>query len=97
VAQPLNEAEVQLEARLIRAEEGWPLWPVLPMKNIHRYDDGYPQDQTHGVMVSPEFTKVWIINLFELKSGLIKPQLVGRTCLEFESIEALIEAGWVGD
>ena len=93
----LTEDQAKQEVQSIRSEEIWPLWPVLPMKNIHRGEPDYPQDRTHGLMFAPEFTKVWIMSLFELKAGLIRPQLEGRECLEFASTEALVAAGWVAD
>lgn len=85
------DEEVQ-EVADIANEDGWPLWPVLPMKNL--YEDG----EHLGLMFSGRRTIVYLMNLFDLRPGITYlDNLKGKPFVEFESTEALVKAGWVGD
>ena len=46
----LTDEQVAQEVGFIDMEHAWPLWPILPMKNIGRGDPGYPEDRTHGII-----------------------------------------------
>ena len=41
--------------------------------------------------------KLYHKNMFALESGLLSPQLDGIPTTEFESFEAMLEAGWEAD
>lgn len=96
----LTDEQVAEEARFIDLEPGWPLWPLLPVKNIHRGDRDHPEDETHGVLVaSGEGGKrtVWFKNLLNFRSGPLAEQLEGVKSRTFDSTEELVRAGWIGD
>lgn len=98
----MTEEEVADETHMIRAHELWPVWPVLPVKNgLDRDERGWPR---HGIIVSgglragvQEPVKVYIVNLFDLKTGPLGPQLEGKETIEFETVETMVRAGWIGD
>lgn len=92
----LSEEQVAQEAEWIR-EKSWPLFPVLPVKNLRRHEPDTAEGEDLGLVIYPDLTKVWLMNLVDLKTGLIAPQLEGRRCLEFGTVEDMVRAGWVGD
>lgn len=92
--------EIADEAQLIKVEEAWPLWPVLPVKNIHRDEPDWPEDESHGIItagLSNCPTYVHLINVFLLKDGGLGPQLEGVRHIEYPSVEDAVRAGWIGD
>lgn len=89
----LTEEDVAHEVACINNEDIWPLWPVLPMKRI----GGFGDDDGHGILVASHKTRIYIMSLFELKPGPLKEQVAGRPVREFESVEAMVREGWVGD
>jgi len=95
----LSDKQVAKEARLIEDEEGWPNWPVLPVKNIYRRDTG---EQDLGIITAkagsarPERT-VYLTNLLALKTGKLGPQLEGLPSETYASTEEMVRAGWIGD
>lgn len=97
-----NEAEIAEEASFIERQQIWPLWPLLPVKNMNRGDADYPRDETHGIMVGSldldVKPHVYLKNLYDFQPGVsIGEQLQGVRVLEFDSIEELVRAGWIGD
>jgi hypothetical protein len=92
VNRELTDAEISEEVGFIKTVEMWPLYPVLPMKHRNRYQPGHPKDQGLGVMVAGQGPKVWLVDLFQLDT--LGPE---TPALEFESYEALVAAGWMGD
>lgn len=96
----LTDDEVVDEVRLIDQEPAWPVWPVMPVKHIHRGEPDYPKDREVGIILADEGggkRTVYFINLWQLKTGLLKPQLEGVPAETFESTEAMVRAGWIGD
>lgn len=95
----LTEAEIAEEVRRIKTEENWPLWPILPVKNIHRNEPGY-EGEGLGIVTAGRsdvpFT-IHLINLLQLKKGKLAPQLEGVPTLEFPRGEDAVREGWVGD
>jgi hypothetical protein len=79
---------------------GWPCWPVLPVKNTQdRESNGFPKT---GVLLDPVIlglnqdvpqAVVYDHNLFlKLDTANLPPVLV-----QYESLDALLAAGWVVD
>lgn len=103
----LTEEQIAEEVRMIDMEAGWPVWPVLPVKNIHRGAQDYPRDKEVGITRAiyglgdrePKnlSRRIYFINLFELKTGTLGPQLQDVPFEDFENTEAMVRAGWIGD
>lgn len=95
----MTDVEVAQEVIMIDAEEAWPRWPLLPVKNIHRGDKGYSGDGVGVIGCNEAGGKrtVYFKNLWEFESGRLGPQLEGVESKTFESTEALVRAGWIGD
>lgn len=79
--------EAAEECRLIRNVELWPMWPWLPMKNYDKEPTGL------GMMHASDLTKVYLVTLFEAGDT----DFSTAPAEEFESVEALVDAGWMGD
>ncbi len=95
----LTDEEVAQEVQWIDAEPGWPRWPLLPVKNIHRGDPEY-KGESHGIIGCNEADgkrTVYFKNLWDFETGKLGPQLEGVERETFESTEALVRAGWIGD
>lgn len=76
----------------IRCEAAWPWHPLLPVKR------GRPRTGIEvGLLLAPDLTTVVLMNMFELKRGVIGPQLEGKKRLQYESVEAMVADGWRGD
>lgn len=87
----LNAEQIEEEAGFITGGKEWPLWPILPMKRL-----GHDQI---GIVLANELEpmKIYLMNLLELKSGLIRPQLEGVEVVEFPTVLDAVKEGWVGD
>ena len=90
----LNDAQVADEIHDINTETAWPLWPVLPMKHLYRKPGA---DNKLGILHTGNKSRVYLIHLYELESGPLKEQLEGVPFEDFESTEAMVREGWVGD
>jgi len=98
----MREEEVRDEIQMIETDAGWPRWPLLPVKNINRGDEGYPDDEDVGVILAGALDRhghwtVYFKNLWEFKTGMIGEQLEGVKFKTFDSTEELVRAGWIGD
>lgn len=95
----LNEEQIENEAADIRNIADWPHVVFLPVKNLN--DSGFTNDRL-GIVVVEDFEPFRIyrgVNMFDLEAGPLRAQLE-RKCvevLEFESVEAGVKEGWVGD
>lgn len=87
----LTDEQVADEAHMIKMEPGWPRWPLLPMKNISQ------EDRPVGVLVSGRLTTVYLKNLWDFESGQLGPQLEDVPTVNYESVEAMVRDGWIGD
>lgn len=75
---------------LIGSEDDWPLWPVLPMKRP-KEDGGMPDT---AVMYTGEHNTLYLdVNVFALAVG----DLPNSRKQTFDSLDALLDAGWVVD
>lgn len=102
----LTDDEVAHEVAQIENEDQWPRWPWLPMKNIHRFDpdcDFSKQNDGLGMLLSPEWMtqadkplQVLFINMLDLGKAL-EERRTGIPSADFESVEAMVRAGWIGD
>lgn len=90
----LDATEVRTEAGKIRNEKLWPLWPVLPLKNIYRRGNTGTDLPQLGVLTSGRLTLVYITDMY---SAAVPGCL--DTCKKesFASVEDMVRAGWVGD
>lgn len=97
----MTDEEIADEAQRIRTEEAWPLWPILPVKNIHRYEPGWPDDEEVGIVwagLSDSPFYVYLTTMFHLKAGVpLTEQFQDVRHLEFPTVEDGIRAGWIGD
>lgn len=102
----LTDEQIAHEVAQIENQDDWPLWPVLPMKLLGKHGSaawlaaqGDPEPWNGGLalMFAHSTTTIYAMTLFSLHAGALAPQLEGVERLEFESTEALVRAGWVGD
>jgi len=76
------------EREKMRATDNWPLWPKLPVKR--RSKTGLPGI---GVILAQDVESDGEIKLY---SGNVFTDL-GTVVETFPSLDALLDAGWVGD
>jgi hypothetical protein len=92
----LSDEEVAKEVSLIQGEASWPWWPWLPLKSIADLAPGERREL--ACLFSPEQADVitiYYLNVWDLAKD---PLLVKSAPKEsFESVEALVRAGWIGD
>lgn len=98
----MSDEEVAEEVRLIDQVEGWPRWPLLPVKNVNRGDADYPKDEDVGVILAGDLARhghwtIYFKNLWEFETGMLGPQLEGVKTKTFDTTEELVRAGWIGD
>lgn len=79
------------EVRFIKEESLWPFWPVLPVKKV-----GDP-DRPCAIVIAGRFSTVILMNLFELSTGPLGEQIKDREKIKYESVEAMVHDGWIGD
>jgi hypothetical protein len=108
----LTDDEVAAEVAKIEDEGSWPQWPWLPMKNIHRHDfDRSDANDGLGMLLSPSWrtqesvlsayiaefkpVQVLLINMLNLGQALEERRNIPHE--DFDSIEAMVRAGWIGD
>lgn len=87
----LTQDQQRRELELMNDEGRWPRWPVLPVKRDRK--GGLPD---LGVILAGCST-VYLVNLFQLRTGPLGPQLAGADAITYPSRAAMIADGWVGD
>lgn len=85
------------EAGFIADLSQWPRWPVLPVKYRGTDHDEKPGDHTCGIVLATAPHTVILVNLWDLQNGDLRPQIAGKETIEFDSIEEMVRAGWIGD
>lgn len=97
----LTAEEQAYEVRMIKASSAWPLFPILPVKKLGAVFSRVEEpDRTSGIVLSSELDtpKVYFLNLFRLdKDKTIRENCDAAESIEFESVEAMVAEGWVGD
>ena len=83
------------EKELMQDTQNWPNWPILPVKNYKLVKPGELPEC--GIIFSQEVeagkdVTVFVVNIFMLPADLSN---VPQT--KYESLDALLAAGWVGD
>ena len=73
----------------------WPAYPLMPVVNRGEREPG--SMPPCGFLVVGHGSKVYKTNMFGLKDGEIIPQLAGVPTDEFDSFEAMLDAGWECD
>lgn len=81
-----ERAERESYAKQMKDSDSWPRWPVLPVKRSGGH--GMPD---LGIMVAGKGPIVYHIGLYELQPGQLWDS-ISREC--YESVEALVAAGW---
>jgi len=89
----LNEHQEE-DLKLIKDVAQWPN-VVLPL--VNRANRRAGEAPPCGFLTQGNDCKLYLHNMFELETGPLSPQLVGVPVLEFESLEAMLEAGWEVD
>ncbi len=93
----MNSTRTPEEARIIAERDDkamienpqlWPCWPVLPVVNRGAYDPEHPLGND-GLIMSGRPTVVVLSNMFMRR--VVEP------CIEYESVDALLAAGWTVD
>lgn len=83
-------------AAMIRDPGQWPKWPLLPV--VNRKPVGMPDG---GVLIAGDPTNtVYRINLWSVPSGVVKDTIVNNPDIPrttYDSIEAMLQAGWEVD
>lgn len=69
-------------------------WPNIIIPMVFRKSPGMPDC---GLLVKGLGSKLFLKNMWELKTGILRPQLEGVPTLEFDSFETMLEAGWEVD
>ena len=77
------------EKKRIQDTEAWPLWPRLPVKR--QRDVGLPET---GFINARDVDDDGGIELYR---GNIFSSEIAHEVVKFESLDALLGAGWVGD
>jgi len=77
--------------RILHGQDDWPHWPFLPMKKRTKDSFGWK----FGVIIADNLSKVIISNLFMLPDTV--EELMNLNCEEYESVEAMLEDGWIVD
>ncbi len=85
---------VSQECLRIGYVDGWPAWPFLPMKNLKDLEPGGYRKigyLVHGISEFPGkvVVHVGICPIFGVEES--------KLTVEFPSLRAAVEAGWVGD
>ncbi len=83
---------MESEIKMMRNPNVWPRWPVLPV--VNRNEPGWPEC---GIMINECKPIVYLIGMFELKAGVLSESLKDVKKAEFQTYEALIQAGWEVD
>ena len=86
----INDVENDLE--MMTNTMNWPNFPVLPVKRYTK-ESCMPEA---GIMV-PDLPTVFVVNMWDLKSGVLKDQLKDVPKKEYATYQELIADGWVVD
>jgi hypothetical protein len=89
----MRTIDVEKEKQLILDQDKWPHWPVLPVKNYQLVKPGeFPEC---GILFASDLEKpvIYIMNLFTI--GHVRKEDVKQ--FKFESLDAMLAAGWIGD
>lgn len=84
-----NHYDLEEEVREIMSLQKWPYYPILPVKKV----DG---SWECGIVVAPFLSTIIMVNLWAL-SGMSSEDLLKIERLQFDTVEAMVAAGWIGD
>lgn len=84
----LTEQEVAEEATRIRDIDNWPNSPLLPVKVLG--------GRELGVVTAYNLTQVFVVSILDWLK-MTPRQRAKLEVRNYDSVEAMIEAGWVGD
>jgi hypothetical protein len=93
----MRTIDVAKEKGLIEDTWAWPNYPLLPVKNYKMAAPGsFPEC---GIIFASEVEKkgkvvVYMTNLFMVHKDMKLEELQK---FEYESLQAMVEAGWIGD
>ena len=92
-----SQAEQETEIKFIRAVEGWPLWPYLPVKQ-YQPDGSFPKCGTivdrgapgiGGPKLEPVVIYDWCVGIGQFDQN--------KVIARYDTIEAMVADNWVGD
>lgn len=76
----------------------WPMWPIMPVKHPKRDGRGWP---TLGAIVASDVEGGGKIRVFDVDLLSVPKTMKELAAKElhdsFDTVEAMVEAGWVGD
>lgn len=79
---------------MIKAQDEWPHWPRLPVKNKALADDGYYKvGIIYGSIPGEPQPIVYLVNLWDDNPELI----LTAEKIEYPNLQAMLDAGWVVD
>jgi hypothetical protein len=81
--------DLDKEVADIVAFQAWPNFPILPVKKV----DG---SWECGIVVANDLATVILVNMWSL-AAMTAQDLEQCERLTFDSVEALVAAGWIGD
>ena len=81
------------DKQFISNSDKWVNYPLLPVKNykIKKYD------LICGIMVAGDNHTVYLVNMYNLKTGFLKDILKDVPKNEYANIDELLNAGWEVD
>lgn len=78
--------DIREDLQTLQDPKGWPRWPFLPV--IERNED--PWKRRCGVVVEG-LTTVFLVNVWSLKTGLVKDILAPYEKIDYSSFEELVK------
>ena len=92
----LNDHQKAEEIRFILDESQWPAWPILPIKRRPEVDG----EDNEAVILAWAPTTIHYMLIWDIESGTVgdvRNQVSKARTEEFETLEAMIDAGWLVD
>lgn len=80
----------KLTQRVLEHPEGWPCWPLLPMKK-RKKDGGFPDI---GLIHANERLTIYMTNMFDVRNY---EELKKKSHVDYKSSEDIIKDGWIVD
>ncbi len=85
---------MKTDKEMILRDVEWPAFPGLPVKKYSKNPGEFPDC---GIIIAGDLQTVYFINMWLLVSGPIRPQLEKVERKNYESLDALLEDGWIVD
>lgn len=79
------------DLEMINSPDLWPCWPLLPLKNPKMDDPNMPGTSAPGVIIYTNPTRVILGCMFLMNFTDDTPSI------QYESVQAMLDAGWIVD